>query len=61
MIQSLSAQFVRGGRRRQAQLAADLSVDPLHLLHFLLELNTGVLLSLELLLQFAYVGLRRAL
>ena len=58
MIQSLFAQFVRGGWRRQAQLAADLGVHPLHLFNLLLELQASVLLRLEFLLQFAYVGLR---
>ena len=49
-MQSLFAQFVRGGWCRQAQLAADLSVDPLHLFHLLLELQASILLRLELLL-----------
>ena len=50
VMQSLFAQFVRGGWCRQAQLAADLCVDPLHLFHLLLELHASILLRLELLL-----------
>lgn len=42
---------------RKAQLAADLSVNFLHLLHLFLELQTGVFLFNQLLLQLVDVRL----
>ena len=55
VIQSLFALGDRGCR--QAQFAADLCVDPLHLIYLLLELDASGLLSLEPLFQLANVGL----
>ncbi len=43
----------RGG---QAELAADLSVDFFHLFYFILELQSSLLLYLQLFLQVAYVS-----
>lgn len=58
VIQSLSCSFlVRSRWSGQAKFAADLSVDTLHLLHFLLQLHASVLLRLKLPLEFAYIGL----
>ena len=56
-LHHLSLLFFLFGWNGEAELAADLGVDFFHLFYLLLELQTSLLLGLELFFQFAYVCL----